>query len=287
MTDEASSQTEPTTFFPQAFIANMRAGFLWLDNCLQELNDYGERARLENELCEGAPSRDNQRGASILYDNVMTTGREALVFLALCTKNLDFMKTVTEILHDDVRHATRRRLFPRYYGYEETLKKEIDAISSRMFDALEMLEPLMTQETWDYRFGTPFRGDPYMVECKRGQPLKRAHFNDWIEFNFFRFYRLPLGLYERGPELTGYMDMQIHTPVYYRQVTERLSKGRLHQYFPGLTLNTGTQEMLENLRFSNHVGPHVFFRPQRTAIVIAEPENHLPPQFGRLTICPK
>ena len=265
----------PQSFYPHAFIKTMLDGFLRLDRALSDFNEYAYRAETEYEIAEGKISADNQRGISILYDNMITCGREALLFMALCRKNIAFMPDVTARIHPHVLTQTQRRVWPRAFAHDDFIQKQMAQFSAMFFDSLEKLVPLISEETWQYRERTPFRGDPYLIEIRPYGPLTRLDYNDWLEFNFFRLYRLPLGLYHLDARVGKSILRQTDHPVYRKQVAERIWKKRLHVHFPGLTLDPDGQDPSELERLSKHLGPHVLFTPDRTA------------RFGTLTFRPQ
>lgn len=274
------------SFYPRAFIDTMREGFIHLDATLREFSDYAERARVEVEISEDRVDPHNQRSISILYDNIMSTGRETLLFMALCRKNIAFMPVVASKVHDDVMKATGRRIWARAYAHDDTIKREMEQFSTTFFNCIESLATIIGADTWEYRAATPFRGDPYLIEMRPGGPLTRLDFNDWMEFNFFRFHRIPLGLYERAHKTEKTIARQTDTPVYRKQIAERVWKKRLHVYFPGLSLDPDGDDPSELERLSKHLGPHVLFTPDTTARIVRAPADDLPFLFGKLTFHP-
>lgn len=287
MTSALAEFDGPCTFISPAFIGNVRKTFIEYDTCLAEFNHYIQRAWDDIEAFRKDKNTGfDQRALSIQYDNVMTTGRESVLALAFFWKNVDIMPYAAARLGPALKSVKGFSLQVGAYANRENLERDIRAFSNMMFNALEGLQELMTEETLRHRVETPFRGDPYVIERLQGKPLRREEFDNWIEFNFYRAFKLPLGMKLPNERTGNAIAREISTPLYGHRMAERVAKGELHTLFPGLSLDGAPQSPEQLGEYSARVCEHVAtFTPSTTATVV-RPKG-LPERFGRLSFSPQ
>lgn len=287
MTLANSAFEAPHTFISPVFIGNVRERLIAYDRCLGEFGDYIDRA-WDLILIEYKNKKpiDDQRRISVLYDNVMTTARECVLTLAFFWKNIDIMPFAVARITPDLKRIPGFGLRIGAYTHRENLERDIKSFSNMMFNVLENIQALMTEETLKHRVKTPFRGDPYVIERLQGKPLRREDFDNWVEFNFYRAFKLPLGMMKPNERTENAIAREIFTQLYGQRMAVRVVKGELHRLFPGLSFDMQPQTPEQLGAYGSQLCEHVTDFTPSTLATIVRPHD-ITKRFGRLSFSPR
>ncbi len=232
-----SDTDAPSTFIARGFFDTVERRLEAYDESLADYEDaLYEAHKLDIRLRKKKKTDENdQTDLSLMYDEVLGCARECVLFLGFCHKNIGVLPRVMAELHQPVYN--RLGLMPKLFAQPDHLAREFDYIRKTMFEALRDLERHFTPDTEARRAHSLYRGDPYCITVLHQARLAPEHFNDWVEVNFLRTFRIPLGKFTCSPFVEGMIAREISSDAFSRRTVNRIITQKLQGDFPGLSLD--------------------------------------------------
>ncbi|HEY8964409.1 MAG TPA: hypothetical protein VIN59_08125, partial [Alphaproteobacteria bacterium] len=217
-------------------------------------------------------AEDKQRDLRRIYTSYLQASRQVVLSLAYLWRNSAFLPAVNDrpFYNKIVQHLN---LNTHLFTNKDMLQADIENMQLPFLTNLIKVASLMKPSRWEAQPG--FENDPYVHECLDGWMISSAQFNDWVEYNFFRTYQIPLGMLRCTPEGALRINHNIQTIDYCKQLvsdmTEPAPDLRLQTRFPGISLD-GMPKTNAHFKFmipyvveyvSKPFGPHAAIIPTR------------------------
>lgn len=263
-----SQAFNPATLITREFIREVAGRIEDFDEDRKDFEDAVESAHDMADACEGKKmsSPSAQLDLSIHYDELLGAARECVLFLGFCHKNAPLMLAAVKPSSADFKQ--RLGLIVETFADPAHIEREFADIRQSLFPALAAIGGMFTEKTMQHRHETIYRGDHYGIEVLRDSQIAEQDFNDWVEFNFFRTNRIPLGKFPCSNHVTGLIKRHLRSPGFRRQMLDKLVAAELQNLFPGLSLDGVPTNTAEFERVHTALESHVFSQGQKDATVI-------------------
>ncbi len=266
ITPDFAAAGAPLSFVPAQFVQNLHMRFHAFD---EAQTDFSTLASDIDALPFQPRDRHFRQSLRPLYRSFLKAAVDSTLFIAFCAKNIKFMKMAT----DRIKAQMERELGLHASTFSDPahLNREMDYFRDQMFTRVDGIYAMMSAETPGVRMAR-YHGDPFSATFLTERRLRRADFNDWLEFNFLTRNRMPLGLYPVSDYVAAHINGNARSTHRGNDIIARLRANdpetKLNANFPGLSLDAEPKTQAQLARARQGIAAHAFHQPDITARVI-------------------
>lgn len=242
----------------QDFVNYVYERFLDYDEATASFDEYVNDISdiYDNSRARFARNEDRQRELIIKYDKLLEKGRSCVLFIGFCMKNMDVLPGAISALRPQLIEAGFEG--PQNFTRPALLREYAVDIRLRLFDGIRMLDAMYTPATRRNLETHLYRGDRFLAELLYGHPLRPHDFDNWVEFNFFRAFGVPLDKFSPTTQIYTRINNEMNTTQYRREFVKKVMSRKISVIFPGLSLDDIPGSRAEFEKISKQQGNDAF-----------------------------
>jgi len=200
-----------------------------------------------------------QQELSDLVDYFTGESRTYCMTLAYFWRNRAFLASAMHAVDRDFLDSME--IIPESYVNDSVVRDDLEDTRALMAEGLGLLYGMMTGLTFERRKATKNQDDRYIADILKNTVLTSRDFNDWLEYNFLRTYKMPLGMLETSKTMRDRIDQEVASTPFVQHTVHRMTtsdtRKRLLNLFPGITLDGEPRDQADWDHIRTHFGKYV------------------------------